>query len=339
MGGMKNPTVTFTAPKVCVVQDQEVPRAGPGELVVKTRRSLISTGTEMTIFSGEFPPNSYWSQYGKYPFKAGYSNVGVVTEVGAGVDASWMGKRVASFTPHAAYIKTTPEQCDVVPDGVSDEDATFFSIALIVMNGVRLSEVVWGEPVAMYGAGLLGQFASRFCMLAGARPILVVDTAASRLAMLPKHPAIVPVDASKSDPVAVVKDATRGRMASAVFEITGNQNLIPKEFDLLTRPLGRFVMLSSPRGPVPFDFHDLSNAISSKIIGAHQMSHPAHETPYNVWTKHRHVELFYDWVKSGEFGANALISHRFPVAKAPDAYALLLADRSQAMGIIFEWES
>lgn len=334
---MKNPTVTFTAPKVCAIVDHEIPAAGPGELVVKTTRSLISTGTEMTIFSGEFPANSNWSQYGKYPFKAGYSNVGVVVETGAGVDASWKNRRVASFTPHAAYIRTTPDQCDPVPDGVSDEHAAFFSIALIVMNGVRLSEVAWGESVAMYGAGLLGQFCSRFCMLAGARPILVVDTAAARLALLPKHPAIVPVDASKADPVAVTKEATRGRLASVVFEITGNQTLIPGEFDLLTRPLGRFVMLSSPRGPVPFDFHDLSNAISSKIIGAHQMSHPAHETPYNVWTKHRHVELFYEWVKSGEFDLRPLVSHRMPAANAPDAYAMLLADRSKAMGVIFEW--
>ncbi len=334
---MKNPTVTFTGPKVCAVVEAPVPSAGPGELVVRTTRSLISTGTEMTIFSGEFPAGSNWAGYAKYPFKAGYSNVGVVVETGSGVDESWKGRRVASFTPHAAYVVTRPGECYPVPDGVADEQAAFFSIALIVMNGVRLSEVAWGESVAMYGAGLLGQFCARFCLLAGARPVVVVDTAAARLAMLPDHPALVRVDASKDDPVAVTKSATRDRLASVVFEITGNQNLIPKEFDLLTRPLGRFVMLSSPRGPVPFDFHDLSNAISSKIIGAHQMAHPAHETPFNVWTKRRHVELFFDQVMSGEFGLAPLISHRLPVGQAPDAYAMLLADRSKAMGVIFEW--
>ncbi len=338
MGAMTgNPTVVFTAPKTCEIRDTGVPGAGPGELIVRTRRSLISTGTELTIFSGEFPANSNWAGYAHYPFKAGYSNLGTVVETGAGVDPSWKNRRVVSFTPHAAYVKTTPADCHPVPDGVADDQAPFFSIALIVMNGVRLSETTWGEPVAMFGAGLLGQFAARFCLLAGARPVIVVDTAAARLALLPGHPALVPVNASTQDPVAVTKDVTRGRLASAVFEITGNQTLIPKEFELLTRPLGRFVMLSSPRGPVPFDFHDLNNAISSKIIGAHQMAHPQHATPYNPWTKDRHVELFFDWVMSGEFDLAPLVSHRLPADRAPEAYAMLLADRSQAMGVIFDW--
>lgn len=335
MGG--NLSIVFPRAQVAAVEDRDRPAPGAGELLVRTRRSLISTGTELTIFSGEFPPGGFWAQYGKFPFAPGYSNAGVVEAVGAGVDASWVGRRVASFTNHRAFVTVRPADADPIPEGVTDEDAAFFSIALIVMQGVRLSEATWGEAVGVYGAGLLGQFAARFLALAGARPVFVVDNAAARLAMLPKHPAIVPVNASAGDPAAVVRERTGGRMCDAVFEVTGNPSLIPKEFDLLKKPFGRFVLLSSPRGPTTFDFHDLSNANSSRIIGAHQTSTAEIETPYSPWTKRRHVALFYDWLRSGEFSLAGLVTHRFKPAQASDAYGMLLTDRSKAMGVVFEW--
>lgn len=333
-----NPTIVFPAAQQVVVEDRPVPVAGPGQLLVRTRRSIISTGTELTIFSGEFPPkDSYWAQYGKYPFVAGYSNVGVVEAVGEGVDASWKGKRVSSFTPHAAYVTVGVADAYPVPDAVSDEEATFFAIGLIVMNGVRLAEIQLGEAVVVYGLGLIGQFCSRFCHLSGARPVIGLDVAPKRLGLLPGMPGFVARDSKAGDVNEFVKSATRGRMADVVFETTGNQNLIPGEFGALKNQ-GRFIVLSSPRGPSTIDFHDLVNARSTRIIGAHQMSTPQHETPYNVWTKARNTELFFDLVGRKEFACGPLVSHRSPYAKAGELYQMLLKDRSEAMGCVIEWQ-
>ncbi len=335
----RNPTIVFPEPKRAVVEDRPMPAPGPGEVLVKTRRSLISTGTELTIFSGEFPPNSFWSGYGKFPFVAGYSNAGLVTAVGAGVDPGLQGKRVASFRAHAAYVTVNAADAYVIPDGLPDEQAAFFSLSLIVMNGVRLAELQWGEAVVVFGTGLIGQFCARFCALSGARPVIGVDVAPARLALLPEGPAFARVNGKREDAGARVSALTRGRMAEVVFECTGNHLLIPGQFALLKRPRGRFIVLSSPRGPSTFDFHDLVNAPSHVIIGAHQMSTPEHETPYNQWTKRRNTELFFDLVKSGELALAPLISHRYPAAKGPDAYRMLLEDRSGAMGVVLDWEA
>src|SRR5207302_5766520 len=91
---MENPTVVFTEPGKVVIEDRPKPPPNRGQLLIRTRRSLISTGTELTILSGDYPPDSHWSRYGKLPFVAGYSNVGEVIDVGAEVDAAWIGKRV-----------------------------------------------------------------------------------------------------------------------------------------------------------------------------------------------------------------------------------------------------
>jgi len=332
-----NPTIVFPAAKQVRIEDRDIPSPKPGQVLVKTRRSLISTGTELTIFSGDFPPqDSYWAQYGKYPFVAGYSNVGVVEAVGEGVDATLQGKRVGTFTPHAAWITAWASDAYLVPDDVSDEDATFFAIGLIVMNGVRLAQLQLGESVVVYGLGLIGQFCARFCQLSGARPVIGLDVAPKRLGLLPTGPGFIAQDSKAKDPAEFVKSATKGRMADVVFETTGNQNLIPGEFAALKNQ-GRFIVLSSPRGPSTIDFHDLVNARSTHIIGAHQMSSPAYETPFNVWTKARNTEFFFDLVRRKEFACGPLVSHRSPYAKAGDLYHMLLTDRSAAMGCVIEW--
>jgi 2-desacetyl-2-hydroxyethyl bacteriochlorophyllide A dehydrogenase len=335
MGG--NPTVIFMEPRKVIIEERPIPKPGKGEMLVKTSRTLVSTGTELTILSGEFPPHSRWAQYGRFPFVPGYDNIGTVIEVGEGVEEGWIGKKVASYASHASYVRLKPENVRIVPDGVPDEEASFFTIAEIVMNGVRRGGVQWGEAVAVYGLGLLGQLTVRFCHLAGAKPVIGIDLAESRLKLLPQKPRIRGINPERENPVEVADEITRGRMVDVVFEVTGNPEVIPREFDLLKRQ-GRLVILSSPRGTTrEFDFHDLCNAPSYTIIGAHNSSHPRYETPYNQWTQKRHAELFFDLILDGELDMRPLISHTVPYSQAPEIYAMLLEDRSRAMGVVFEW--
>ncbi|MBO3753534.1 MAG: hypothetical protein FGF53_01440, partial [Candidatus Brockarchaeota archaeon] len=160
---MNNPTVVFPKPKTVIVEDKEVPRIKGDEVLIRTERSLVSIGTELTILSGEFPPQSYWANYGKYPFTPGYDNIGMVVDAGPDADRSLIGKTVASYSPHAMYVSASQKDIMLVPQGVSMDEASFFTIAEIVMNGVRRSQLSFGESVVIYGAGILGQLTARIC--------------------------------------------------------------------------------------------------------------------------------------------------------------------------------
>src|SRR5208282_5362315 len=188
----------------------------------------------------------------------------------------------------------------------------------------------------VYGLGILGQLAARFAQIAGARKVFGVDVADARLALLPESPSIVPTDARHGEIAPRVRNANRGRLADVVFEVTGDPSLITGEFSALRRQ-GRFVVLSSPRGPALFDFHDLCNAPSYTIIGAHEMSHPAAETLDNPWTNLRHYELFFDYIAARRLDVAPLLSHRVPYAQAPATYRKLLTDRSSYMGVLIDW--
>jgi len=99
-----NPTVVFPEPKRIVVEDRSMPEMGDNDMLVQTSRTLISTGTELTILNGEFPRESQWANYGKFPFVPGYDNIGTVVDVGKNIDKSWIGRKVASYASHSAYV-------------------------------------------------------------------------------------------------------------------------------------------------------------------------------------------------------------------------------------------
>ena len=332
----RNPTIVFTAPKQVAMEDRPIPEPKEGEVLIKTRCTLISTGTELSILNADYPPDSYWARYGKLPFDPGYDNIGDIVRVGSGVDRSWIGKRVGTYGNHAAFVIQMAEGIRTIHRDIPDEHAVFFTIAEIDMNAIRRANTVWGESVVVYGLGLLGQITVQLLKLCGAMPIFAVDAADSRLSLLPKHGSIVPINPLTQDAPAIVKEATRGRKADIVFEVTGNQNVLISELELL-RDQGRWVMMGCPRGKTAFDFHDWCNMPSFTIIGAHNMSHPQCATPGNPWTNARHAELFFDLVADGELDLASLITHRVHHTEALSLYEMLMKDRSQAMGVVLDW--
>ena len=329
-----NPTVVFCAPGKVQIEKRAIPTPQPGQLLLRTQCTLISTGTELTILNGASSPGSKWAQFA-FPFIPGYDNIGEVLEVGEDVDQSWIGKRVASYGSHAAYTCCSATHARPLPERIEAEKAAFFTLAEIAMNGVRRGQVTWGEEVAVFGLGLVGQLTARFCHLAGAR-VVGVEPSSVRRGLLPITPRMNTINPNELNPVTHINAQTCGRMADAAFEVTGAPEAIAKQVAVL-RQQGRLVLVSSPHSATSsFDFHDLCNAPSISIIGAHNSSHPSHPLP-GAFTQHRHADLFFELILGGEIDVSALISHRASFAEAPDMYALLCGDRTQAMGVILQW--
>jgi len=332
----ENEAIIFPERGVVRVEACPMPAPGAGELLIRTRATLVSTGTELTALMASYPPGSVWERMFPFPVRPGYDNLGDVVALGAGVDPAWLGRRVASLQPHARFVVADASACRPVPDEVGDERAVFFTIAEIVMNGVRRSRLTWGEAVVVYGAGLLGQLTARVCLLAGAAAVVVVDVAPARLVFLPDDPRLHPVDPREGEVADLVREVTRGRMADVAFEVTGEPGLLAQQIGVL-REQGRLVILSSPRGPSTIDLHDHCVVPSVTIVGAHNFSHPRVATLADPWVPARHAELFFDLVRHGLLDVDRLISDRVPYREAPALYERLMRDRSGVMGAIVGW--
>jgi 2-desacetyl-2-hydroxyethyl bacteriochlorophyllide A dehydrogenase len=338
---MKAQRVVFKKHLVAELEEYEVPSPSDGEILIKTMKTLISTGTELTLFSGDYPPNSFWATYGKLPVVPGYSNVGKIVEVGARVEGLRVGDIVASKNPHAQYallnLRSPASDVIKVPDGVRPEEATFHSLAATVMNCVRLGRISMGEAAVVMGVGILGQFSIIFSRLAGSLPVIAVDLSRTRLEKARISGATQLIDPTSESLLEEVSRLTKGRLADVVFEVTGDPDVLPTGLKLLKNG-GRFLVLSSPRGPSKVDFHDDVNRASRIIIGAHSLSQPGTESLQNQWTYKRNVEFFYDLIVSHLIRIDHMITHIYPWSSAPEAYQFLLEDRTRAMGIILDFE-
>ncbi len=332
---MTNPTVTFTGPRQVEITDREMPELKGDDVLIKSAVTMISIGTELSCLDRQPDMGKNWSKP-QFPMYHGYCNVGTVLETGPDADPGLVGRRVQSYGNHALYLKQPTHMARPVRDDVASGHAVFATMAEIAFHGARRSGVGMGRSVVICGLGILGQLAVRFARLSGARPVLASDPGEDRLALLPDNPAVIPVNPRKDDLRKRVEEATRGRMADIVIELTGVPELIPEQLPLL-RKEGTLGIVSGPRGASEIDFHDLCVGNSVKIIGVHNGSHPVHETPSDPWTKNRDVELFLDLVADGDLDVEPLITHRRKYTDAPEMYAMLLEDRTKALGVLFDW--
>jgi 2-desacetyl-2-hydroxyethyl bacteriochlorophyllide A dehydrogenase len=337
---METVSVVIPEPGKIELQKREVGEPGPGQILVRTNATLISTGTELTVLTGDYPPDSYWDRIIHYPWAGGYSNAGVVLQIGEGVSGFEVGQRIASFGAHSQYTLVRASDAQPIPDTISDEAATFWTLGRTVINGVRLAGIQMGEAVLLAGAGILSQLAVQFIRHSGGWPVMVVGRGERRIQCIQslRYGATHTIRGlvGDADVHEQIRALTHERMVDVAFEVTGNPKVIPPLLKTVRRQ-GRVILLGSQRGPVEVDFHDEVNALGLHIIGAHVSTHPPFETPGNPWTAARNGQLFFDWLAAGMIETETMITHRFSWTGAPEAYQMLLHDRSQAVGVILDW--
>ena len=336
----KNYRVVFEAEKVAKIEECPMPgELNPDQVLVKTDVSQISTGTELSMLvPSDSDPDSAWvTRRSKYPVYPGYSNAGTIIAVGADVDPSYVGKRVMTSAAHVMYYPRALKDCVILPENVEGDEAVFASLAGVALASIRVADILPGDTVVVYGAGLVGQLAARFAKVSGALRVFVVDLSDYRLNLLPDDPCFIKVNPAGIDVPTFVKEHNKGELARVVFETTGNQNVLPSELYCVTKR-GKLIITSSPKGKSSIDF-DYVSVMGITIIGAHNISaHPPVATPANPWTVASEKPYFVDVLAMGQMSVKNLISHRFNYKDAADAYNMLVADRGSAMAAHLYWE-
>ena len=328
--------LVFPAPQQVAWENSRVASPRRGELLVETRRSLISIGTELAFFAGRQWTNPGTGTLPKYPAYPGYSNAGTVVAGGDETSPWQQGDRIASSARHATrQIVGNLDGPVKIVTSVTDEAATFCTLGATVLNAYRRGAPQLGESAVVVGQGLLGQLAVQLLRLGGCNPVIAVDPDPKRLALTRRIGAATHFASPKSDDVVeAVMDLTAGRGADIVFEATG----LTETYDLafaLTRPHGRVVGLGSPRYPALVDMQQV-HIKPLNVIGAIG-NHPSGDSKEVRWTRGAHAALIMDLLAQERVNVRDLITHRIPAQSAPDIYPKLLQDRTSYLGIILEW--
>lgn len=358
------------------VVDVPPPTCRPGHLLIRTGASLISAGTEKSKIdlakksllgkARERPDlvkkvidkarndglaNAFIAVKAKLDTAAalGYSAAGTVADVGDGVEGFAAGDRVAcagaGYASHAEMLCVPQNLCVKIPEGISTEAAAFGTLGAIALQGVRLASPTLGEAVVVIGLGLLGQITVQLLRANGCR-VFGIDTDAAKFDLareLGAEDCSTPSEARKK-----VEGWSRGRGADAVLITAATHSNDPVELaGEISRLKGRVIVVGLVGMDVPRETYyerELTLQMSMSYgPGRYDAEYEerGHDYPfaYVRWTEARNIEAFLDLIAGSSLDIEKLISHRFPIEKAQDAYALIESGSKEPyLGIVISYD-
>jgi predicted dehydrogenase len=284
------------------------------------------------------------------PVAPGYASAGTVIAVARGVDDVRVGDRVAcagaTYATHAE-INYVPRNLVVeVPrrpsgENVGFDEAAFTTMGAIALHGVRLGAPELGQRVVVVGLGMIGLLATQLLRIHGCR-VFGIDPNAARCGLaraLGADDADTPAHAE-----AIVSRWTGGRGADLVIVAAASADSDPAVLAAeIACDKGRIVAIGATRLDVPRRtlYRKELSLVVSRSYGPGRYD-PAYEElghdyprAYVRWTERENMRTFLELVASGQVDVQRLISHRFGIAHAAEAYHTL--QRGDALGILIEY--
>ncbi len=322
--------LVFPGKQEVVLESFDPGRPGKNQVLIRTHLSLMSTGTENIVFNRLFESGSHWDLWVKYPFYPGYCSVGIIEEIGEGVEHLHKGQRVAFRAAHRSHALEDAQGCFPIPDGVPFEQAVWFALAKITFHGTLMARYALGDSVLVVGAGPIGQMSIRWARAAGCASIVVVDTAAHRMPLAEAGGATALVSAPIGDARESVLAAGGGKLPRVVIDSTGNAAVFAAALGLAA-DRGTVVLMGDTGSPTKQALTSDVIMRGLTVVGAHD----GHTTA--EWNGATISRLFFNLVATGRFPMTGLTSHVFTSEHASEAYIAANRDRASTMGLIFDW--
>jgi predicted dehydrogenase/threonine dehydrogenase-like Zn-dependent dehydrogenase len=345
------------------------PLVRPGCILIQNRCSVISAGTEKMVVDlasksllqkarqrpdlirqivRKIRTQGLWQTFQQVsskldePIALGYASTGVVLACGAGVQGFRPGDRVASNGNHAGVVCVPKHLCALVPENVTDEEAAFTVIGSIALQGVRLARLGLGDTVLVVGLGLIGQIAVKLLKAQGCC-VLATDLDAAKCEIATRSGADYAVPNISAEQV---RQMTRGYGADAVLLTAATSSNGPVELaGDAVRAKGRVVVvgvvgMTLPRQP--YYLKEVEFIISCSYgPGRYDVDYEqrGHDYPigYVRWTEQRNMQAILDLFSERKLDIKPLITHRFTVEEAEQAYDIIKSGSQPYLGILLKY--
>jgi predicted dehydrogenase len=284
------------------------------------------------------------------PDPLGYSLSGVVLEAAPDVSGLRPGDLVAcagaGYANHAEAVWVPANLAVPVPPGVSLEAAAFTTVGAIALQGVRQAAPTLGEWVAVIGLGLVGQLAVQLLKANGCR-VIAIDLDPQKVALAETLGADLGLIRHSQDEVQSVLEVTDGFGIDAALITAATRSNDPVLLaGELCRDRGRMVVLGMVSLDAPWNefYHKELDIRLSRSYGPGRYD-PSYEeggTDYPIgyvrWTENRNMAEFLHCASAGTVRLEPLITHRFPLDAATEAYAIIAGERKEPyLGILLQY--
>ncbi len=361
-----------------VIMDLPSPVCKKGGILVKTYYSLVSAGTERMLIDfgrmnllqkAKTRPDQIKKVFEKMqtdgivttlkaalnkldePLPLGYSAMGEVIGVGEGCPQFTIGDNVAiagTLYANHAEINYVPKNLSVkLPNSINNvEEAAFIALGAIAIQGIKQAEVQPGEKVAVIGLGLLGQIASQI-LNAYANTVIGIDIDDSKGELGKKYVHHF-INANAPNILEQVNYLTNGFGADKIIITAASESNQPIE---LAGEIARDRAIISMVGVTQMEIPRRSyyqKELSVKLArsygpGRYDCNYEEKGIDYPIgqvrWTENRIMEEFVRLLSENKLYIKDLISHRFPLEKAKEAYELITQNlnNEKYTGILFEY--
>jgi len=347
--------VQFTSPYHVELVPAPTEELSADSVRVRTTYSGISAGTELTAYRGTNPYiTRHWDADKRlftdgeptftYPVVGwGYSETGVITEVGADVKADAdgaglkVGDRVHGIWGHrseavlpAAALKgrTLPAQSDPLV-------GVFARVGSIALNAILAANVRLGEKVAIFGQGVIGLLATRLAVLAGAE-VIAVDAVPERLEMARKMGAHHTVRADVEGGAGQAIRELTGGGADAAIELSGAAAALHEAIRSVvvegTVAASGFYQGGANALRLGEEFHhNRVRLVSSQISGV----------PVELatrWDQPRLVREFMKLAVAGAVDTTALVTNVMPASDVAAAFSLLDSGDPNVLQVVLAFD-
>jgi predicted dehydrogenase/threonine dehydrogenase-like Zn-dependent dehydrogenase len=264
----------------------------------------------------------------------GYSCSGVVVAAAEGVQGFQPGDRVAcgggGYANHSA-LNFVPQNLAVkLPDSVGLDAAALTTIGAIAIQGLRQSEVKFGETVAVIGAGLLGVLTIQLAKAAGCR-VVAIDLHPERAERAVQLGADLGLSSNDGRTKLAVQEFSQYG-ADVVILTAATPSTAPIELAAaIARDRGRIVVVGDVGLGVSRPnvyLKELSITLSRSYgPGRYDADYEEAGIDYPIghvrWTEKRNMEAFVQFLAARSINVAPLIEKRYPVEQGDKAYTHL----------------
>lgn len=330
----------LTGKQRLAVLDEPLPVPGPRDVLVKTRVSALSAGTEVWRYANH-------GHYGGEGGLCGYNSMGEVVETGTEVTRLRPGDLVFATHHHAEYLLVPEDRAVKLAADIDPEAAAFTYLPTLGLHALRAADYRAGENVLVVGLGIVGLLAAQVARLVGARTAALEKTPARRAwaARLAIGPVLDPDDPTTAvllegyygesgpDVILETSQAWGGLMTAVRLARQGTRVAFvgiyrtdpPPE---LARELLHLTLMN----------RDLFHNQQLRFIGC--SNDPVQEYPPSVarWTMRRNMEYVAEKIGHGELDTCQAITHRFRWTDLEQVYRRLLAGDYSIVGAVLHWD-
>jgi predicted dehydrogenase/threonine dehydrogenase-like Zn-dependent dehydrogenase len=363
------------------VKDVPAPNPAAGQILVRTRASVISAGTERMVV--EFAKKSlagkaqarpdlvkkvlakaktdglratYSAVMARLdePLPLGYSAAGEVVRVGSGLEGIFRpGETVAmagaGVANHAEYCIVPRNLAVTVPGGLGDVHAAFATLGAVALHAVRNLDARLGEVVAVIGAGLIGQLAAQFLRLSGVRT-LVLDYDQARLDLAGQLGAEATFNLGAGSAESAAGEMTRGLGCDGILIAAATQSSEPfATAAAIARDRARICLVGA--SGTEFSYAEFMKKELSVVVSRsygpgrydadYEQRGQTYPPGYVRWTETENLAECLRLMAAEtapRLDIEPMISHRFAIADAEDAYAMVLGGSEAHMGVVLTYD-